>query len=77
MQAAVGLPEEREDLIFLLKTGGLLFNALLQHRIALGQLAGHIVQRHAELSHLVTSADVRPLGKIALADAAAPGARSR
>ncbi len=68
VQAAVGLPEKGEDLVFLLQPGGLLFYPLLQHRIALGQLAGHVVQRHAELGHLVTPADMRPLGKIALAD---------
>lgn len=35
MQATVRLPEEREDLVFLLKPGGFLLDALFQYRVAL------------------------------------------
>ena len=34
MQATVCLPEEREDLVFLLKPGGFLLDALFQYRVA-------------------------------------------
>ena len=67
MQSAVGLPQEGEDLVFLLQTGGFFLHPAFKHRIALRQLFRHIVQRHTERRHLVASANLRALGKIATA----------
>ena len=67
MQTAVGLPQEGEDLVFLLQARGFFLHPAFQHRIALRQLFRHIVQRHAERRHLVASANLRALGKIASA----------
>ena len=65
VQTTVGLPQEGEDLVFLLQSGRFFLNALFQHRVALGELCRHGVERLAEHGHLVAPADVRALGKIA------------
>ena len=65
MQTPVGLPQEGEDLVFLLQSGRFFLNALFQHRVALGELCRHGVERLTEHGHLVAPADVRALGKIA------------
>ena len=64
MQAAVGLPQKGEDLVFLLQAGGFFLHPAFKHRIALRQLLGHVVQRHAERRHLVAPVNLRPLGEI-------------
>ena len=64
VQTAVGLPQERENFVFLFESGGFFLNPLFQYRVAFRQLFRHGVERLAEHRHLVTPADMRALCKI-------------
>ena len=68
VQAAVGLPQEREDLIFVLQTRRFLLYPLFQHRVTFGQFFRHIIQRRAQRCHLITPTDMCALSKITLTD---------
>ena len=43
VQAAVGLPQEREDLVFVLQARCFLLYPLFQHRVTFGQFLRHII----------------------------------
>ena len=68
VQAAVGLPQKRKDLIFVLQSRRFFLHPLFQHGITFGQFFRHIIQCRAQSGHLITPADTRALGKITLAD---------
>ncbi|CQC00514.1 Uncharacterised protein [Salmonella enterica subsp. enterica serovar Typhimurium str. DT104] len=70
MQSAVGLPQKRENLVFMFQTGCFFLYALFQYRITFGQFFRHIIERRTQRGHLIASTDIGTLGKVALTDGA-------